>query len=765
MTTGTLNGHCHHATPTADIDQIARTLRLFVPPRQIGEIRVIGHGTYGYYFDHEEIHQAAEIAARESRTAKAVYVVMNRLAESLRDRARLARTTDLTKNTDIDRRTWLLIDFDPVRAVEASSTDDEKEAARELREVVFDWLRDRGFPEPIVCDSSNGWHLLYNIDLPNDEVAAKLVQAFLKSLAARFSTDQVGIDIGVHNASRITKLYGIVSRKGEDTSDRPHRVSSVIYQPDEMYEVRRELLQGVVDEGKNSGLFTNRITDIETADQPITGKLILPEVFPVGGRHANLLSAAGFMRSRGYCEIEILEGLQTLNRTRCGGAKPDSELRAIARDFAVKDVNLGLAALLAGESDSAVETAQRQQQVKNSLLVAQRRISEGRSIDEVLVPIQKMMLEVQGATQAEPFSLDLIDSSTFFSRDYRQHFLIKRVMIAGQPMMLGGQSKTLKTTIALDATVSLGTGTDFLGAFPVTEAVRVGIISAESGMYTLQRNARVIAQARDVVPQDINCFWGDKLPKICKPDHLEALRTTIIKQELKVVFLDPAYLMILSGDEQGRNAGNVFDMGSILIGLTDISRDTGCTIILIHHNRKNKEDPFSPPDLADMAFSGFAEWARQWLLIGRREKYEHGTGIHRLWLNIGGSVGHGSLWSADINEGVIDDNLEGRCWDVSVQAPHEAKQEAQASKEATKRQAEHATVIEHATCTLKYLSKFPEGRTIKDIREACGLNTTAMTRALDSLRESDEITDCEVKKTNGQTYTGVRKTNSLEHRN
>ena len=98
----------------------------------------------------------------------------------------------------------------------------------------------------------------------------------------------------------------------------------------------------------------------------------------------------------------------------------------------------------------------------------------------------------------------------------------------------------------------------------------------------------------------------------------------------------------------------MFLMGSLLQGLTKLGQRTNCTIILLHHFRKGGQaDDENPAGLEELAQSGVAEWARQWLLLQRRVAYQN-DGKHSLWMRCGGSAGHSSLWGVSIDEGTID---------------------------------------------------------------------------------------------------------------
>jgi hypothetical protein len=102
-----------------------------------------------------------------------VYYTLNPVNPALLARANnriKTRAENLTNDApdNIISRKWLLIDCDPVRPANISSTDEEKGAAKQLASEVRSHLRSVGWPEPVVCDSGNGYHLLYKVDLPND---------------------------------------------------------------------------------------------------------------------------------------------------------------------------------------------------------------------------------------------------------------------------------------------------------------------------------------------------------------------------------------------------------------------------------------------------------------------------------------------------------------------------------------------------------------------------------------------------------------------
>jgi hypothetical protein len=214
--------------------------RYLAGPGQVVEVRALTdqYTHSGYFSDPDALIRAVEPLDTDS-SVHGIYVTLNVVNPALlsrranRIKMRLGRKDATTSDADIQRRRWLPVDIDPVRPSGVSSTDEEHALALAKADEIAKWIAGLGFPEPIRGDSGNGAHLLYRIDLPNDEDATALVKACLATLDVLFSDDRVTVDTSNYNAARIWKLYGTVSRKGDDTKERPHRRSRILSAPKE----------------------------------------------------------------------------------------------------------------------------------------------------------------------------------------------------------------------------------------------------------------------------------------------------------------------------------------------------------------------------------------------------------------------------------------------------------------------------------------------------------------------------------------------------
>jgi hypothetical protein len=265
----------------------AKAINALFTPGDVVELRVHGSAfgekrviATGFFSNHTSLAKFV-LACSDGNLptgfeVTAVYYTLNPVSPALLKRYRpnqLHRDPHLgvTKDKDIVKRTHLLIDCDPKRDADVSATDAEKQAALSIAPRVRDFLTSRGWPLPIECDSGNGSHLLYRIDLPNDSEAHVLIKNCLSALASKFDTDKVKIDQSVHNASRITKSYGSIARKGPNTTERPHRRSRMLNAPARIETVSLEPLLALASESPTPvRVFSSSNT---------SASVISPEVF------------------------------------------------------------------------------------------------------------------------------------------------------------------------------------------------------------------------------------------------------------------------------------------------------------------------------------------------------------------------------------------------------------------------------------------------------------------------------------------------------
>ncbi|WP_236013073.1 hypothetical protein [Heyndrickxia sporothermodurans] len=215
---------------------------------EVTELRILKttKGTVsGYFSDYQEL---ADVAGEYDGKVPAIYFTLNPTKTDLLSRAAnriVQRAKNTTTDADIECRRWFPIDFDPVRPAGISSTEEEHQSAHTRAKEVQRFLTERGWSEPIVADSGNGAHLLYPIDLPNDDESTMLVKTALEALDFQFSNESVNVDKGIFNAARIWKLYGTMACKGDHTDERPHRLSQILSCPEELKEVSVEQLKSL----------------------------------------------------------------------------------------------------------------------------------------------------------------------------------------------------------------------------------------------------------------------------------------------------------------------------------------------------------------------------------------------------------------------------------------------------------------------------------------------------------------------------------------
>jgi hypothetical protein len=250
------------AAPASPTLGISKGISALHTPGKVVEVRVPKNQTsptLAGWFD-DPVKMAAALAELDGKHP-AIYYTLNSCTPAL-----LARCTNKiqpakasTAKGDITRRDWLLVDADPVRPAGISSTDAEKEAALDTLRKVVSHLSDAGWPAPVTADSGNGYHALYKLDLPNTAEVEAAVKNVLKYLDKKFSNAAVKIDTAVHDPNRITKAYGTMAGKGENTPERPHRRSAIRRVPEELTPVPMEKLtalkSGIII--KNSNPSTN----------------------------------------------------------------------------------------------------------------------------------------------------------------------------------------------------------------------------------------------------------------------------------------------------------------------------------------------------------------------------------------------------------------------------------------------------------------------------------------------------------------------------
>jgi hypothetical protein len=215
-------------SPAPNPEAIRATWRwLAHAPHGVSEVRVIrpSGGVVGLgFFDDEDAFVRECIRCN---AAGNVYVGIqprpHRFLETARNTVRPLKAGAAKKDIEVLAAT--VIDLDPVRPKDTASTNAELSEAIAVATEAADWCEAEGLVRPRLMMSGNGAQLWFA--LPPTRIDDDL-QAGLKNFEAilreRFQRAGVHVD-SIHDASRIIKVIGTVSRKGDGLGNRPHRLS------------------------------------------------------------------------------------------------------------------------------------------------------------------------------------------------------------------------------------------------------------------------------------------------------------------------------------------------------------------------------------------------------------------------------------------------------------------------------------------------------------------------------------------------------------
>ena len=369
--------------------------------------------------------------------------------------------------------------------------------------------------------------------------------------------------------------------------------------------------------------------------------------------------------------------------------------------------------------------------------------------------LQATLGKINGVVSEEAKSPDprfqLVSSTALDSADYAPTPLITEALFAGIPAVIGAPFKTCKTLVGIDGAMSIATGRPWLGAFTIPEPRSVVYFSGEGGPCVAQEYGRRIAASKGITLADVaQLRWCFTVPRLEDSRDLEEFCRVLDQTPAEVVFLDNL-MLCLSGDK----AGVVFYMGGVLGNVIRLCGERGVTPVFIHHFKRNRQDQFAPGELADLTQAGVAEIAGQWWLLTRSELYSpERPGEHRLWLSIGGRVGHSSLHALDVHEGSRADP-GGRRWDVGVREPDEVRNETSYRREATARAKQEECAENDKQKVLGAMAALerdhPEGSALTSIRDRSCIRGKRLEVALSKALGEGLVVVCKFSRSNHKT--------------
>ncbi len=536
----------HQKTPKTNIEACLHTLEAFHGAHDIIEIRVLRPGNQtdaGYFCLSSERELRAALRAIPP-DVKGTYFVINKIDPKLLGRAhnRIKRAEQTTKDTDIIERRWLFIDADVQLPAGVSASNNEHDTALARATRIREHLAELGFPDPIFSNSGNGAHLFYRLPpaFPLTPEGDALIKDCLAALAAQFDDDAIKIDLNTANRSRIAKLYGTVARKGDDTTERPHRLATILEEPERAEPVPLDLLEALAAAAPQKPPAAKSITT-DIGDRPhldVDGWLAKhgisirngPEPHPAGGRKWTL-AACPFNPEHDKSGPALIQYASGALQYKCFHQSCSANgWRQYRNHFEPDNTRTHTA-------DPGNARAQRQEQ-------------------------QASRVDISKIPPIRSFNSSGIE------------FVVPGLIASGAVTMFSGESGHGKSTLVTALAAAIANGTEFAGR--LCSQRQVLLLDRENGIDVLQeRFERLgINDERGLI------VWGSWLENEAPAPACPTITDWVTKQTPKPVVIIDSAIAFLNGNENSAN--EVREFMSQLRRIANL----GAPVVLLHHTGK-----------------------------------------------------------------------------------------------------------------------------------------------------------------------------------
>lgn len=182
-----------------------------------------------------------------------------------------------------------------------------------------------------------------------------------------------------------------------------------------------------------------------------------------------------------------------------------------------------------------------------------------------------------------------------------RQWLIRGVWPAADYGVHGAEPKAGKTWNAVDLAVSVASGTPWLGTFPIDTPGPVILFAGDGGEGNLVRRLRAVANARNVIADDLPIYVCTRAPHLGDVGHMHILESRVTAIRPALVILDPFYL-----SAGGANGADLYAMGQLLEKPQHVCQSAGAALLCVTHFNRNA----NVKGAARFTGAGPAEWGR-----------------------------------------------------------------------------------------------------------------------------------------------------------